>query len=135
VPPWARFMSAVTRGDAPRWLDPPPGVVAADVCLVSGKLATSGCSTHRERYFAEGTEPIEYCDVHGPGLIRRVFGLVAGRAPQQIPHDDPAARPPVATAATVTPAPPAEIDGDAVPAAQVKKRGFWSRVLHPRRER
>src|SRR4029077_13834866 len=79
VPIWAKFMKAATAGNRPAWFSPPSGVTTAVVCRVSRKLATSGCehaevvddngqSTRRSmvytEYFASGTEPTGYCDVH-----------------------------------------------------------------------
>lgn len=49
----------------------PDSVVACKICAKSGKLAVDGlCNKYeggnfvRTEYFAEGTEPTEYCDVH-----------------------------------------------------------------------
>lgn len=49
----------------------PDSIVTAKICTKSGKLAVSGCcdskdvgNTTRIEYFAKGTEPTEYCDVH-----------------------------------------------------------------------
>src|SRR5262249_43955258 len=39
VPLWTTFMKAATRDDRPEWVTPPPGVVTATVCRISGKLA------------------------------------------------------------------------------------------------
>jgi penicillin-binding protein 1A len=127
VPLWTRFMMAATSGDAPLWLTPPAGVVAADVCPLSGKLATENCENHRRQYFATGTLPIEYCDVHRPSFFRRILGLGAAHVPQPPPvavDYEPAPAPePVAE-----PAPPASPAAPAKPPA--KKRGFWSKIFH-----
>ncbi len=128
VPLWAHFMSAVTRGAAPEWFEPPAGVVAADICADSGKLATDNCKNHRRQHFARGTQPIEYCDRHNPSLFRRVFGLVAGRLPQPTSTGFE----PSLELASQTPDPTssAEPDRTPTPAAPAKKRGFWWRLLH-----
>jgi membrane carboxypeptidase/penicillin-binding protein len=79
VPMWARFMKLATRGDQPRWFDPPPGLTAARVCRLTGHLATDACQnvdviasdgqvSHRSmvytEYFVAGTEPTSYCEAH-----------------------------------------------------------------------
>jgi 1A family penicillin-binding protein len=79
VPMWARFMRLATRGDQPRWFDPPPGITAARVCRLTGHLATDACQnvdviasdgqvSHRSmvytEYFVAGTEPTSYCEAH-----------------------------------------------------------------------
>ena len=66
------FMKAATKGEAPEWLAPPPGVTAARVCRLSGELATRACDAYTD-YFAAGTAPTAYCDLHSsPGLIGKV---------------------------------------------------------------
>src|SRR5262249_34794062 len=90
VPMWANFMKDATKGDKPEWFRAPSGIVTATVCRLSGQLASEGC-THADHaavpdengrrralvyteYFAKGTEPTGYCDVHA---VRGVFGTVA----------------------------------------------------------
>ena len=43
VPVWARFMKVATKNDAAAWFQPPRGVVAVEVCRLSGKLPGEGC--------------------------------------------------------------------------------------------
>jgi len=130
VPLWTRFMSAATRHDAPQWFAPPAGVVAADICPASGKLATTSCDGHRQQYFVRGTAPIEYCDVHRPSFFRRILGLGAARVPQPgpPPQADYDAAPVTRAAAEPSnlPAPPSSTAPEPAP----KKRGFWSRIFH-----
>jgi penicillin-binding protein 1A len=132
VPMWTRFMLAATHGNSPDWLTPPTGVVSVAICPTSGKLATEKCENQRRRYFAAGTEPIEYCDVHRPNFLQRIFGLSAGRAPQQPPPSavDDALRPPPPppTADATNPDPPGPNTQAQKP--PTKKRGFWGRIFH-----
>jgi penicillin-binding protein 1A len=132
VPMWTRFMTAATRGDSPQWLTPPAGVVSAAICPVSGKLATENCDMQRRRYFAPGTLPIEYCDIHRPSFFQRILGLSASRAPQQPPAPVAEPAPVTGTTAAGDPANPSAPDaGNPAPkASPVKKRGFWSRIFH-----
>ena len=92
APVWANFMHAATADQSGRWLDQPADVVAADVCALSGALATEACRrTHPDdlavtgsvrptyvEYFAEGTEPVEHCHIHtGRSFVaffRELFG-------------------------------------------------------------
>jgi len=132
VPLWTRFMLAATHGNAPQWLAPPTGVVSVAICPTSGKLATDRCENQRRRYFAAGTEPIEYCDVHRPNFLQRIFGLSAGRAPQQPPpsavEDALTPPPPPPTADATNPDPPGP--GTQAQKPPTKKRGFWSKIFH-----
>jgi len=141
VPMWTRFMKAATRGDKPEWLSPPSGVTTASVCRLSGKLATIGCQDAEviadndrpdkrpmvyTEYFARGTAPTEYCDLHqSHTIISKIAGLFGGlpSAPavnNAVTHETPAA------------AAPADAAPAAATAAQEppkKKRGFWSKLF------
>ena len=58
---------------------PPAGIVTAAVCSRSGKLPIEGlCSgTLKTEYFAEGTVPVETCDVHYAGQVCTYSNLPA----------------------------------------------------------
>ena len=91
VPMWTRFMKEATRNDKPDWLVPPAGMTTAQVCRLSGKLATDGCqdvevvsntgalerrSMVYTEYFASGTAPEAYCDLHPTrGLMTKLAGV------------------------------------------------------------
>jgi membrane carboxypeptidase/penicillin-binding protein len=147
VPAWAKFMKAATSDDKPEWLVPPPGVTTARVCRISGRLASDGCDDvevqardgNLERrsmiyteYFARGTEPTSYCDLHpNRTILAQIAGLFTGHEkPAPLNANDPAVAPvpsavPSATATSGTI--PAEIENAPQPPA--RKRGFWSRVF------
>lgn len=55
--------------------DPPEGVTTAYVCPKSGLLATSSCSNAYTEYFAEGTVPTSYCNVHTSVAVCSITGL------------------------------------------------------------
>jgi penicillin-binding protein 1A len=150
VPVWAAFMKAATRGDKPEWLKLPPGVTTARVCSLSGKLATDGCqdaevvakdgsigrrSLVYTEYFASGTQPVEFCELHP---TRNFFGAIAsvlhtGEKPSP-PAIADAGLPPASAqpGASVPPPGSAEVsmaDPAAAAPAAPKRRGFWSRIL------
>ena len=81
-------------------------------------------------YFARGTEPTTYCDLHPTrGIMTRVAGLfgVAQDKPAPPRAEDPAVAPaPTATSGIAAPPPPLDIAPQPPPK---KKRGFWSRVF------
>jgi len=67
VPIWAQYMKAVydsLEWDRQEFEIPEEAVVFANVCSETHKLATEYCTPVRE-VFLPGTEPTEYCDVHG----------------------------------------------------------------------
>ena len=148
VPLWARFMKAATEGDKPQWLSVPRGITTASVCRLSGKLATDDCN-HLDvnvdlaqeggridrrppvytEYFARGTEPSEYCDLHKE---RGFLGALAS-----IFHGGGEPPPPPPRVTTYTPPPPPMVaaeTGTAEPAPSAdelpkRKRGFWSKIF------
>ena len=145
VPLWTSFMKSATKGEKAKWLTAPSGIVTANVCSMSGKLATEGCehadvidatghliqrSMAYTEYFAQGTQPTTSCDIHAS---RGIFGSIAtvftggSEADTALRVEETLSAPPVTTATIDT-----AIAADASPAPAEptkKKRGFWSRVF------
>ncbi len=142
VPAWAAFMKAATRNDKPEWFEPPAGITTANVCRLSGKLASEGCedvevvnkdgSLERRsmiytEYFVRGTEPTTFCDLHG-NVGLKVAGLFGSQpekpAPPAVEQVAPAPAPPAATTGS-------QPEVQAVPEQDPpkKKRNFWSRLF------
>src|SRR5262249_35988897 len=133
-----------TKGDKPDWLTPPMGVTTASVCRLSGKLATDNCReelsvnpdgtiTSRSmvytEYFARGTAPTEYCDLHTAVQTRIASSgsvITDHPAPRIDPTPVPAPPPPPPTHAA-SPTTTAS-DGQA-PTTTAKRRGFWGRLF------
>jgi penicillin-binding protein 1A len=82
APIWGRFMQQTVTKDA-GWIKPPAGIVSAEICRESGLLPSEGClrayvakadgtvtdqSVVGTEYFRRGTEPTEYCTMHGPDV-------------------------------------------------------------------
>lgn len=141
VPIWAKFMKAATEGDPPDWFDTPKGIVAVEVCGLSGLRPSLGCheahvetsrgsevrSTVRTEYFLDGTEPRTACRLHpGPGLFDRLVGIFRGGD-----HGSSVTMtaPPAPPAREVAQAPPAPKVVEPPPPEPPKKRGFWSRIF------
>jgi len=144
VPIWAAFMKGATKGDKPAWFTPPAGIVTANVCRLSGKLAADGCDNvevqekdgHLVRrsmiyteYFVRGTQPTTTCDLHPThnilGAIASVFKNEEKPAPPHI--EDTGIPPQTAATSGVAPEPPPPSPSTAE--TPKKKRGFWSRVF------
>jgi len=130
VPLWARFMMTAARTDKPEQFRRPSTVMAADVCRLSGRLATDSCRRADARmayteYFARGTAPADLCLLHGFGGLRALFAAPASEISMPLPAvarakgDAPA---PEDVASQVSAAAPAE------PPVK-KKRGFWARLF------
>ncbi len=145
VPMWARFMKTATLGAASAWFRPPETITSATICRLSGKLATDGChavpiaddegnvsikSQVYTEYFVRGTEPVDYCPIHGGfGVAPGVLSSLEGPPP---PRDSrtgapEAIRPPVIAGGVVTPPPP--VPQPAPKEEPTKKRGFWGKIF------
>ena len=145
VPVWAKFMQIATRGDKPEWYTLPPGVTTATVCRLSGKLATEGCddvelmdsqgvierrSMVYTEYFARGTEPLAYCDLHRTRGIAgsSVVSLLGGEEKPAPPKVDGPGVP-----ASVTPTAGLVLEAGLSRTLQEplprRKRGFWSKLF------
>jgi penicillin-binding protein 1B len=72
APLWAEFMKRAVALPAYRNaedFEPPPGVVEEAIDPSSGQLATPQCPQSTEEYFLAGSEPTEYCSLHGGGEV------------------------------------------------------------------
>jgi penicillin-binding protein 1B len=90
APVWAEFMKRATALPAYSKLNDfpaPPGVSLVDIDPTTMQLATPACPTTRKEVFLAGTEPTEFCELHGgrmltqtppPSWLSRIFG--GGRA-------------------------------------------------------
>ncbi len=65
APIWARFMRSVLSADQNGDFPKPDSVVSVLIDPTTGYLATPDCPVKRDEFYAEGTEPTEYCPVHG----------------------------------------------------------------------
>jgi penicillin-binding protein 1B len=70
APIWAEFMKRAV--ELPQYRNtqpfaPPAGIVQAMIDPQSGQLATPSCPQTQEEYFVAGTEPTQYCQLHGGG--------------------------------------------------------------------
>jgi len=77
LPLWVEFARQVIPSNSPDF-PIPTGVIMRDVDPESGQLATSRCPQVVSEVFIEGTEPTDYCAVHGSGFwdrIKRSLGL------------------------------------------------------------
>jgi penicillin-binding protein 1B len=64
VPIWTEFMRAALAGHPNLPLEPPDGVVFAEIDRDTGKLALPTCPRTINESFIAGTEPGEYCELH-----------------------------------------------------------------------
>jgi len=82
---WQKVMSRIHEGYSPKDFERPEGLVSANICTKSGKLAGEYCgldprgSTVRSELFIKGTEPqsTDICDVHVLAEIHTPTGKLA----------------------------------------------------------
>jgi 1A family penicillin-binding protein len=155
VPLWAAFMKTATRSDKPEWLPKPDGVMATNVCRISGKLPGDGCDNvevvNRDgfverrsmiytEYFAKGTQPTTVCPLHKDAsfldAIAGVFGRDIGPPPVPVTstglpttQSAPARTSGTKTVQSVPPQPPEPPPSAGAQPEPEKKRGFWSRIF------
>jgi len=77
LPIWTDFMKAALAGRPSVPFTIPNGISFAEVDRQSGKLATPDCPDTFNESFASGTEPTEYCPLHGPLAVQNAVEPVA----------------------------------------------------------
>jgi penicillin-binding protein 1B len=137
LPVWTEFMKRAHEHREYRNVsefEAPAGVVGVQIDPASGQLATAACPKVRTEYFIDGTQPVEFCALHGGGGTR-VAGWETGQPGQPLrPVDQNAPASlngaPQQRAAAQTP-PPNPNSPDANPqTAQPppKRKGFFERL-------
>lgn len=78
LPIWSKLAARLIPSDQPDF-PMPEGVVERRIDPQTGQLATAQCPESVTEVFVAGTEPTDYCEVHGGGLwerLKRAFGLL-----------------------------------------------------------
>jgi len=136
-PIWAEFMKRallIPGYDNPQPFDPPSGVIEAPIDPMSLDLATAKCPDPQTDYFITGTQPSEYCPLHGGAMahlpppvswMAHLFGASQNPAP---PTNAPG---PVAAPAVPTQLHPAAAKPAAqqAPPAKTEKKGFFQKFF------
>jgi len=65
VPIWTAFMKRALAARPSKPFEVPDGITYAEIDKTNGKLATPMCPSVMNETFLAGTEPREYCDLHG----------------------------------------------------------------------
>ena len=76
-PIWNQFMRRALLGQPELNFQRPPGIIAQEVCALSGLLPTPACPHRRMEWFIEGTEPTESDTIYQTFAIDRSTGLLA----------------------------------------------------------
>ncbi|MCP9440848.1 MAG: PBP1A family penicillin-binding protein [Nitrospira sp.] len=78
LPIWSKLAARLIPPDQPDF-PMPEGVVERRIDPQTGQLATAQCPEPITEVFMAGTEPADYCEIHGGGLwerLKRAFGLL-----------------------------------------------------------
>lgn len=144
APIWGEFMKRAVQ--LPQYRNtqqftPPAGVVEAMIDPQSGQLATPNCTQTREEYFVAGTEPTQYCQLHGGGVSQSApvswLAHLFGKGPTPPPAAQPNAGP---SPAAPNPANPASAQNQPAAGAQSpqnadsqqdkqKKKGIFGKIF------
>lgn len=133
LPIWTEFMKRAHRyreyknaSEFPA----PDGIVTADVDPLSGKLSTPACPKSHAEVFIAGTQPLEYCPLHGGSGKTMIadWGTPEGDSSGRRADGDPSAAN-AARHGRRTDA-PQEVNKSASdkPAKPPQKRGFWDKI-------
>jgi penicillin-binding protein 1B len=125
APIWAEFMKRAV--DQPMYrntqpFDPPPGIVAESIDPRSGQLATPSCPEVATEYFVSGSEPTQYCQLHGGQTAQAGqtwLGRLFGKG------ENPASPPAAAPSAEQKPGEPASPSAEEAE----KKKGLLGRIF------
>jgi len=139
APVWAEFMKRAVQLPAYRNTEefqPPEGVIEEAIDPQTGLLATTSCPQAEEEYFVSGSEPKQYCDLHGGTLaqappvswLAHLFGKPGVPPPPATPNS-----PNSASNAATKPRPPGSPGSPADdPQAQQqpeKKKGLLDKIF------
>ncbi len=142
APIWAEFMKRAVQ--LPQYRNtqpfvPPAGIVESMIDPQSGQLATPSCPQTEEEYFIAGTEPTQYCDLHGGGASRSApvswLSHLFGKGPNPPPPATQAIEPNPAKGENSGTAPPETAEQNAQrPELQreqqpEKKKSIFSRIF------
>jgi penicillin-binding protein 1B len=142
APIWADFMKRAVQ--LPQYRNtqpftPPDGIVEAMIDPQSGQLATPSCTQTQEEYFIAGTEPTQYCELHGGGMsqsapvswLAHLFGKSPNPPPPAVQTAEPKPAPPSPNSQNL---PQAEAEpaqtSESQPAEQPeKKKGIFGKIF------
>jgi penicillin-binding protein 1B len=138
APIWGEFMKraiALPMYRDPAPFEPPPGLVSETIDPQSGQLATVSCPRTAQEYFVAGSEPTQYCELHGGQLsqapagawLARLFGRDTNPSPPPpapARATNPAIYPKAAQSSKPGPPPPARTREQ-----PEKKKGLLDRIF------
>jgi penicillin-binding protein 1B len=133
LPIWTEFMKRAHRYREYKNVSEfpaPDGIVTANIDPLSGELATPSCPRSHAEVFIAGTQPLEYCQLHGGSGRTMIAGwdTPEGDSSTSRSGGDGAAAPAARQARRPNALQEANKSAPAQPAKPPQKRGFWDRI-------
>jgi penicillin-binding protein 1B len=140
APMWADFMKravALPVYSKTQEFEPPPGVVAESIDPQTGQLSTPSCPQTEQEVFVAGSEPTQFCELHGGGhfasstpgsWLAHLFGR-SSNAPPSPPRPPGTADPADKSRARAKAGQPPAAPGDEPAEEPEKKKGFLDRLF------
>ena len=100
LPIWTDFMKRAHTHRAYRTVnefDVPDGVVSVQIDPQTGELATGSCPDVRNAYYLVGTQPTQFCHLHGGGRPKLPAGILLP-SPRILRHQGSVYTPPLGQA-------------------------------------
>ena len=142
APIWGEFMKravALPLYHDTKHFDPPSGLVEETIDPRSGQLATASCPQTAQEYFVSGSEPTQYCELHGgqlsessPGSwLARLFGKDTNPSlpPPPVVDRSAGASSPAPRSRASESSPSREPPPPPAPEPTEKKKGFLDRIF------
>ena len=141
APVWGEFMKravALPLYRKTESFDPPEGLIQELVDPQTGQLATPSCPQSVEEYFVSGSEPTQYCQVHGGGpvaqssvgsFLAHLFGKDPAPPPAPPPANASAASPNQPPRSKAAPRTKAGQSPVTQPGEEPQKKGLLGRIF------
>jgi penicillin-binding protein 1B len=131
MPIWVEFMKRAHRYREYKNVgefDVPDGIVTVQIDPLSGKLATTGCPQVRSEVFIAGTQPVDYCPLHGGAGRTLITGWDTPESGGVNREEPGAGGSSGGKLAKPRPAQQAETQQKDKPQEPSKPHGFWDRI-------
>jgi penicillin-binding protein 1B len=138
LPIWTEFMKRALEYKEyknAKPFDRPDGVLAVEIDPLSGQLATSACPATRQEVFIDGTQPLEFCRLHGagrPGITHVTGWETQPPQPTSAPMPSNLSQPPISMHPRIVTGdspPPATANAEQPEQTKEKKKGFFGRIF------
>lgn len=133
LPIWTEFMKRAHGYREYRNVaefEAPDGIVTAEIDPLSGQLATAACPQRRAEVFIAGTQPTDYCRLHGSGgrTLIASWDTPETREAGTTGADKAASGAPRARGTRANEAQKSAGQAPSAPAPPKQKKGFWDRI-------